>query len=713
MYKKYEQINIILKKCKLPIIYKKIYSSYEDVLQDMFKILENLDKIYSEDLLLLKDNINIIDKQKILFTILYNLYLNLDVYIKINYFNIYNMRILEIYNIKGLSRGDKELLEDNNQKILYNINKIEKLSLVFDNNFKYIDNKIARYFKKDELLDILKYIEDYNNDNISIEKKVVDELEKVKSEILKDTLFNFDYSKRYLKENFNKYLEKEIKIYINMIEKVKIKEKKDKKEKNSKNTKKLNFVDNSIILMQYKKEKSKLTSKLNKEIHEYREKEVSKNTEIRDKEDLKKYYKNFLEIKKINMLFDKYFKEYLILIVKIYYQNSKESKLYTIEEYLEKNNLIDVYSKIYKSFKEDQKLQHFLKTKKTEIIKKVYNIYYPFLKNIVTFEIFDKIYTPFDIYKEYGRCINIELSKYKKENNNVCVLNKDKIYNIRLLDKKYSKKILKQLEIFGNEYLKTAKEYIGENNIYYSEEANFRSIFIPSYNMIFLSGMDTKTLLHELGHAIHNRLMIKNNIYIEQNNRMLVELYSQMLEYVEIMNIISNKEINIDSENYLKIYSIIHRFLNIEEKFKKIEIQNKMIEYLKEIFKNYNISTLSKEEQDEQIEKNIDKLINNLTEVEQRSIFFTGEYTMDLYEEIEYFFPLYLIPTIYNNIKNEDKQKGDYTNKYIQSMKNFKKITLEQILNMLEVNPKNASNKLIKNYISTINEISKFLDEVL
>ena len=123
MYKKYEQINIILKKCKLPIIYKKIYSSYEDVLQDMFKILENLDKIYSEDLLLLKDNINIIDKQKILFTIVYNLYLNLDIYIKINYFNICNMRILEIYNIKGLSREDKELLEDNNQKILYNINK--------------------------------------------------------------------------------------------------------------------------------------------------------------------------------------------------------------------------------------------------------------------------------------------------------------------------------------------------------------------------------------------------------------------------------------------------------------------------------------------------------------------------------------------------------------------------------------------------------------
>ena len=716
MEKEYEKIenDVKLKECKLPIIYNNIYKSYEDVLVDMLKILENIDKIYLKELLLLEGDINLIDKQKILFTILYNIYLNIDVYLKINTFKIYNFKVIKKYHIKGLSIDDNKILKDNTQNIIYNTKKIEELSAKFTDIDRKIDKKIITHLKKEECLNILKYIEESNENNVNIEKEVLEDLKKSKSLILKDNLFNFDCSKRYLKENFNKFLKNKIKLFIKKIEKSenksnKVKEK-SKKEEKIKGSKKISIIDNNIILMQYQEERSELISKLNKEINEYRESEVNKNTEIKDKKDLKKYYSNFLEIKKINTMFDAHFKEYLIIIVKMFQQEKRIFKINTLEEYLKTQGLIDAYSQIYKSFKENKKLKDFLKNKRTETEKKVYDIYSPFLKNKVTFNTFKNVYKYFDIYKEYGRCLSIQLNKAKKQDKekNVKILNKDKIYDIKLLDKKYTKKILKQLEIFGDEYLKIAKEYIGEDNIYYSEEANFRSYYEMVSNIIFLN--DTESLAHELGHAIHHRFINDNT---RMKNEMLSELYSQMLEYVEIMNIISNKEINIDSENYLKIYSIIHRFLNIEEKFKKIEIQNKMIEYLKEIFINYNIYTLSKEEQDEQIEKNIDKLINNLTEVEQRSIFFTGEYTMDLYEEIEYFFPLYLIPTIYNNIKNEDKQKRDYTNKYIQSMKNFKKITLEQILNMLEVNPKNASDKLIENYISAINEISKFLDEVL
>lgn len=719
MEKEYEKIenDVKLKECKLPIIYNNIYKSYEDVLVDMLKILENIDKIYLKELLLLEGDINLIDKQKILFTILYNIYLNIDIYLKINTFKIYNFKVIKRYHIKGLSIEDNKILKDNTQNIIYNTKKIEELSAKFTDIDRKIDNKIITHLKKEECLNILKYIEECNENDVNIETEVLKELKKSKSLILKDNLFNFDCSKRYLKENFNKFLKNKIKLFIKKIEKLenksnKVKEK-SKKEEKIKGSKKISIIDNNIILMQYQEERSELIAKLNKEINEYRESEVNKNTEIKDKKDLKKYYSNFLEIKKINTMFDAHFKEYLIIIVKMFQQEKRIFKINTLEEYLKTQGLIDAYSQIYKSFKENKKLKDFLKNKRIETEKKVYDIYSPFLKDKVTFNTFKNVYKYFDIYKEYGRCLSIQLNKTKKQDKekNVKILNKDKIYDIKLLDKKYGKKILKQLEIFGDEYLKVAKEYIGEDNIYYSEEANFRSYYEMVSNIIFLN--DTESLAHELGHAIHHRFINDNT---SMKNEMLSELYSQMLEYVEIMNIISNKEIKTVN---LKVYSIANIFLNIEDRFKIVGIQNKIAKYLEEIFLHYDLSTLSKEEQDKQIEKNIDKLINNLTKKEQRDLFLTGKYKLRIFETIKYFFPLYLIPTIYKKIKIEYEEKKNnkhnvlnetdsYRDKYIQSMKCFNEKTLEEILNLLEVNPINCSDELINNYIEAIEKIYTF-----
>lgn len=718
--RKFDLSKIKFRKVELPIFSKKIFNLFEET----FEYLEKKNSIINENEMILKkleeEKLSTEEKQKLFFHIIYNKYAYSLSNFKIKRFNFYVYNIIDKYQTINLPKTRRKIAESNRKKLIHNINEISRINKYFIKKNKKINEKICKIYTFEELENIKKYIEKENKKGHNIELDIIKDIKNA---------IEYEYDPLY-KENFNTYIRKFIRFYIKQKKKTE-KENKDKKkkEKNKNN----NLKEKYKIEIKHKVDKDELIKKIHEEQEEYVEEKINKLKKNYTKQEYNQkikpiefIYQYIYDEQIKHKIFKKKFKEYMISHIILYRDEEKVFKYKSFNNYLKKEKLDKIYPYITEVFLEGTKLSKYLDDIEEKIKERVYTECYEYFKNRISFKRFNETIKHRDILYIYGIVLRIKYrnSKNKKEvekqkehkKNKIDKYKKIKyngIYRIEKLKVKDIKEEVKIFKIFGKEYTNKIKEYINDENIYFcnDERVSFRSFYSSTNNMIFLSNLTTRTIIHELGHAVQKSFM-KKNVIRTYHNDILIELHSQMNEYVYIENILKNiTPDNINNteniEQKFKIYSEFIDRVRIRKNIENINIKAQILKYIHDIFKKYDKEkqTLEDKKSKALIVDNIDKLLKNFTEEEQYNMFLQNKFVFRMFEEIKYDFPRYLIPTIYKKITT---QKG-YKEKYIKSMKNLNTKSINELLNLLEVNPITNNEELLQNYIESIDRLLKYI----
>lgn len=706
-YKKLKYVSMIsiydvnFKKVELSIIAMDIYSSFNENLKE----INEFKKIINEIILKINkfvDYYNTVDDIKSINESKYKNYI-IDILKELIEFNnkyresmkkfyaFYHINriIIETYSKNKCSKQEFEKITSNQNNLLYNNIEILKLLLEI----------------KEKSLCIRKYIYDI----VEILEKYFDVEQKVLEEII-----GVDLSVYYIK--------KSKKIEIN----------------------------NNFNKVKYVKEQNKVINKIIKLDKNTINDTNNKFKNLIKNEDNKVLIKNLIENKRYNqyLIYKKEtyrtenqkenFEEYLKNIVKYYYIVSEQKEIKSLEDFLIKNDIKTLYKYILKFVKDNFSLEEKIKDKFIKMIYKEYSFF-----RIEKYQEFKKQYNNkslLELLSIYYRINNIDYktSKVNKEkedryikenikevNNNLSNNIKEKntnIYNIYNIKEEYFKDILKVIKMFGKEYTEVVLESISNNVIYYFKNAKIINGHFNLYkNIIFCSELEKYVIIHELGHYIQDNITSNVNPNPIKKNKILLEIYSQILElaYIDNFNIKYNKslEYNIkeDIEEKYKYniynYRIMQKLLNIFTSIKRVNVEEKILKYIKDVIKD-NQELIDENNIYNILEENIHKLISTFSKEEKNLVRELDK--NEMFGDIKYICTFFLDVTIYKkikkeyetiNIKNNNYKSEKYIYKYLESIKQLKEKSIPELLKILEVDPKEKYNELSNNYLEIIYEI--------
>lgn len=702
--------DIKFRNVEIPLCGIKMFNSFEEIVELLKNIEEKIFNIYLDNIDIIKGDKETEYNAKYLVEILIYMYIFDNIYFKIREYNYVCLEVGKTYlnNINRtknvINKKEVELrrkVDKNNIALIHNVQIISSLNNRVGINILELRTKI-----------IEKIIE------FNIEEKIISEISKFESEdiILK--------AKKEIGQNLDEYIKKTsfeafFKRSIKLLNDEKDMKNKKGNLKTKKGAKKVSKKELLEMYLKYNKEFRNIENEIYLQVDKKILKEVDR-LKKEEKEKLSKMlekhvgveHTRYLKLKYYNEILDEYFSKYLTSLVKVYYNIYIDKKYNHSNIYLNEMKLLETYSYLKDIINKNKR---YFKEKENIYDKKVYDRYSifksektmrEFKKNVPIIN--GKKWLPVFILKDYKisntneKNIDIET---KKDNN--------KLYQMYNLSKEQKKEILKILEIFGEEYLKIAKEYLNEDNIYCVKNAQIRKFNHAFINNIIFATLDFETIFHEIGHAIqytYSFIERKDEINELRNDTAISELYSQMLEYVYFKYIINNKKEK-ENENEDKNDKSIN-LIRSKKAFMsyKLMLLAELPIYMKinkKIFKYIVSIENMKEDKDkyELIEENISELVSKLTSKEKYEMFVNQKYYKKIFSHYEYVFTMYLVPHIYKKIKSK---KEKYMPKYIESMKKFLYNSFEETLEILEIDLKRDSDIIMKDYIEAIEEISDF-----